>query len=79
MAVIKIDLTRWKANEKYWFKFFFLAKFNLQETHKNVEGLSSRFVEMETIINALCRTVDTLQGQIKTDDKLKKQPGTIFN
>jgi len=61
------------------FNFFPLAKFNLQETHKNVEGLSSRFVEMETIINALCRTVDTLQGQIKTDDKLKKQPGTIFN
>jgi hypothetical protein len=49
-------------------------EFSFQQTHKNVEGLSTKFVEMETIISALCRTVDTLQGSIRPEDQ-KSQAG----
>ena len=37
----------------------------LMETNRSMAGLSTRFVEMESLLTNLCRTVDILQGQVK--------------
>ena len=36
----------------------------LMETNRSMAGLSTRFVEMESLLTNLCRTVDILQGQV---------------
>jgi hypothetical protein len=36
----------------------------LLETHRSMSGLSDKFVEMESLLTSLCRTVDVLQERI---------------
>ncbi len=38
----------------------------LLETNRSMAGLSTRFVEMESLLTNLCRTVDILQGQVNS-------------
>jgi hypothetical protein len=44
----------------------------LLETNKNMTGLSTRFVEMESLLTNLCKTVDVLQSRISTPEARPK-------
>jgi hypothetical protein len=44
----------------------------LLETNKNMTGLSTRFIEMESLLTNLCKTVDVLQSRISTPEARPK-------
>ena len=47
----------------------------LMETNENMSGLSNKFVQMETLLTTLCRTVDALQGTMASPDRRPRTDG----